>query len=270
MINLTIDLEQEDPRVSDRKKRRTLCSVEGTEKLLELLQKHSIKATFFVSGFFAEHCPDIVRGIISEGHEVACNGYHDSYKRLDKVSIQEDIEKAKKVLEDVGDIRIIGFRAPQMMYVPEVVEHLEKAGFLYDSTLQSAWKPGEYNHKLAPLKPFYPLRAGPFVEIPISGSPRLRLPLNSQMMRKLGSRWFVRSCKKLVDDGFNPVVSIHSWDLRPVKGNSLPKHYLKKTGADFVMMLERFLQSFNAGEFVMLKDVLPTVPKTEALKQDRK
>ena len=262
MIHLTINLEQENPALLNKKEeeRGTLFSIKGTEILLDLFKKHNIKTTIFVSGFFAENFSDIVKRIVREGHEVGCHGYRHFYEEMDKRTLQEDIMKAREILERIFDLKILGFRAPQMMYVPDVVEAVHQLGFSYDSSLYSAWMPFKFNHKLSPLKPFHPLRSGPFMEIPISGSPRMRLPLNSHMIRKYGSWWAICSCKKLKKNNINPVLSIHSWDLFPTNGEGLPSRYLRNTGMKFFLVLEKIIRAFPAQEFTPLKTELRDQP----------
>ena len=174
MIYLTINLEEDDPRIKNGASGRgTLCSLKATEKMLDLLKEHQVKATFFVSGFFAERIPELVKRISEEGHEIACQGYNSSYDNMDKRAIKEDMLKAKQIIEELIGNKLIGFRAPKMYYMPGVVENVFDLGFAYDSSLISAKVSEEYNHKLAPLKPFHPLRSGPFMEIPVSGSLKL-------------------------------------------------------------------------------------------------
>ena len=48
----------------------------NTDKILSILSANSVKATFFVLGWVAERCPDLVKRIASEGHEVASHGYN--------------------------------------------------------------------------------------------------------------------------------------------------------------------------------------------------
>ena len=56
-------------------------SSEGLEKILEIMKKSEVKATFFVTGNFAEKNPELVRRIVREGHEVACHGVDHFFQK---------------------------------------------------------------------------------------------------------------------------------------------------------------------------------------------
>lgn len=43
--------------------------------VLELLDRHSSRATFFVLGWVAEGYPSLVRRIAAAGHEIGCHSY---------------------------------------------------------------------------------------------------------------------------------------------------------------------------------------------------
>jgi len=45
----------------------------GTRRILDLLDEHRVRATFFVLGWVAERRPDLVKTIVSRGHEVGCH-----------------------------------------------------------------------------------------------------------------------------------------------------------------------------------------------------
>jgi hypothetical protein len=257
MIHLTVDFEQEDPRLNGiRKGRGTLCSIEGTIKLLDFLKEHKVESTIFVSAFFAEHRPEIIKRILKDGHELACNGYEYFYSEMSGQQIKNDIIKAKKVLEEISKTQVVGFRAPQMMFVPEVTETLEKNGFLYGSTLVSAKVSREHNHKLSPLKPFYPLRSTTFVEIPICGSLSQRVPLTSHEIKTRGAKWLIKSCKKLLEANINPTIMINSWDVYPMAKKGLPTEYMDNTGDEFLELLREFIFYFCSLEFKSLKTPL--------------
>src|ERR1041385_6037309 len=43
--------------------------------VLDLLERHRVRATFFILGWVAEHRPDVVRQIAEAGHEIVCHSY---------------------------------------------------------------------------------------------------------------------------------------------------------------------------------------------------
>src|SRR3974377_406624 len=74
----------------------------GLEAVLSILQKHSIKATFYTTAFFAEKNPAIISRL-SEQHEIASHGYyHSSFK-------PEDIFNSKSLLQKIRGKPVIGF-----------------------------------------------------------------------------------------------------------------------------------------------------------------
>ncbi len=88
-IALTIDLEEWftvqnffDHFSRDEWDSKELRSTKSTLKLLDLFDKHHVKATFFVLGWVAERTPDILQEIVERGHEIASHGYgHEMVKK---------------------------------------------------------------------------------------------------------------------------------------------------------------------------------------------
>ena len=68
-------------------------SAKGLKRILEVLNKTGVKATFFCTGNFAEGRPGLIREIVKGGHEVACHGV-DHFK-----PVASDVEKSKKIVE---------------------------------------------------------------------------------------------------------------------------------------------------------------------------
>ncbi len=113
--------------------------VPSTQRLLALLGETGTRATFFVLGWVAERHPGLVREIQARGHELACHGYaHQMITRLGRMQFAEDIRRAKKVIEDVAGVSVIGYRAPTFSVTRETLWSLEalvEAGFRYDSSI---------------------------------------------------------------------------------------------------------------------------------------
>jgi len=132
-IAFTVDVEQDIPSNSN-----TWRGVEeGLPLLLDLLSKHEVTATFFVTGQAAEKFPKLIRKVSHE-HEVGCHGY--AHERFDKMSAEEQfrrIEMATKILTKVTGQRILGFRAPKFRPNIHTLAALKRVGYLYDAS--NAW-----------------------------------------------------------------------------------------------------------------------------------
>lgn len=84
-----------------------------TPRLLDLLKEYNAKATFFVVGEFAEQYPDIVRRMVSEGHEVGTHHYrHLSTWLLTPVDVKRQCYWASKVVERITGQLPVYYRPP--------------------------------------------------------------------------------------------------------------------------------------------------------------
>lgn len=108
-------------------------------RILELLDEYEVKATFFVLGWIAKHYPNLVRGIYSAGHEIACHGYnHRLIYDLTPEQFREDVRIAKNILEDLIGTPVIGYRATSYSIVKRTLWALDiliEEGFQYDSSI---------------------------------------------------------------------------------------------------------------------------------------
>ncbi|QWV95855.1 DUF3473 domain-containing protein [Geomonas nitrogeniifigens] len=111
----------------------------NTRRILELLEKRGIRGTFFVLGWVARRCPDLVREIRRAGHEVACHGYgHQRVNRLGRTAFRDDIRVSKALLEDLTGEAVLGYRAPSYSIAhgtPWAFDELAEAGYRYDSSV---------------------------------------------------------------------------------------------------------------------------------------
>ena len=97
------------------------CGYENgnTEVILDALQKHQVKATFFVVGHFLETAPELVKRMVTEGHTVGNHTYHHP-----DMSVIASSEKFQKELNDVrvlykeitGEDMAMYYRPPQGKY----------------------------------------------------------------------------------------------------------------------------------------------------------
>ena len=129
-VAFTVDVEHDVPS--------TLSTWRGLEKglplLLDLLSKHGVPATFFVTGQAAEKFPKLISRVSRE-HEVGCHGYE--HERFDKLGAKEQlrrIELATKILAEVTGQKILGFRAPNFRPSTHTFAALKRVGYLYDAS----------------------------------------------------------------------------------------------------------------------------------------
>ncbi len=202
----------------------------GLPKILRLLKKFTIPATFFVTAEVAERFPKVVQGL-SGRHEVACHGYyHESFQRIDPAK-KRLLKNAKKVIEETIDKNILGFRAPYLRISSELFGTLVKLGFKYDSSL-AFYKTSQWHFK-PPIREF-----------------RLLFP-NVYFRFPLGPSLFKIGCLLRR----TPVLYFHPWEALDVRSLLIKRpHYFRNiftrpdrwlnSGAFFLSNLARLVEYF--------------------------
>lgn len=149
--------------------------VGNTSAIQSLLEDNNIKGTFFILGCVAEQHPEIVTSLMQGGHEIACHGYH--HHRVDELSPQEfeqDITRAKMLLEDISGAAVKGYRAPCFSVTektPWAFDMIAKAGFAYSSSTYPV-KHDHYGNPEWPSTPFIERKSG-ILELPQAVAPML-------------------------------------------------------------------------------------------------
>jgi len=110
----------------------------NTYRLLELFEQHQVKSTFFTLGWVADRCPELIKAIVSQGHELASHSYaHQRAFTQTQQEFRDDLAKSKHVLEDAAGQAIIGYRAPSFSINDSntwVYDILLELGFEYSSS----------------------------------------------------------------------------------------------------------------------------------------
>ena len=206
----------------------------GTTKILDLLAKYKIKATFYTTANFATHAKDIVLRIINEGHELASHGYvHDHFE-------VSHLKMSKDVLEEIANVKVKGYRMARMMPVPE--EEVYKAGYTYNSSINPTFLPGRYN-KFNESRTYF-MREG-VLQLPASVTPFFRFPLFWISFHNLPLwQYFNFANWTIGRDGYLNTY-FHPWefmDIGPKSKYNFPFYITRHTGEDMVRRFGLFIE----------------------------
>jgi polysaccharide deacetylase family protein (PEP-CTERM system associated) len=173
---LTIDVEDYfqvsafAPFIARSEWPRRECRVErNVERILAMLAARGTHATFFTLGWIAERYPQLVREIVAQGHELASHGYgHERASDLSEGDFFADVDRAKKLLEDIGSVSVQGYRAPSFSIGTKnlwAFDTLARAGYRYSSSIY----PIRHDHYGMPDAPrfAYETSAG-VLEVPVT------------------------------------------------------------------------------------------------------
>lgn len=107
----------------------------GIPRIETLLDKHGIKATFFVTAELFEKFPAIFKRLHNKGHEIALHSYN--HRRYDLMSYKEkkqDLIMSIRAYKRLFGHAPGGFRAPQHSLDDDALSLLKGYGFSYDSS----------------------------------------------------------------------------------------------------------------------------------------
>ena len=108
----------------------------GASRILDLLDKYDIPATFFIPGYTAEENEGIVKEIAARGHEIGHHGYmHEPTSTLGLEQEVEILKKGMGILERITGQRPFGFRCPSLDMGENTLDLLVEHGFVFDSSM---------------------------------------------------------------------------------------------------------------------------------------
>jgi len=219
---------------------------EGMPLLLDIYAKHNIKSTFFFTGYIAKLYPEIVKMIISDGHEVGSHSMshlkengHDVTDFNKQVKLLSD---SKKLLEDISGQEVISFRAPALRVNKHTAPALIKTGYRIDSSVASQrfdmffsfGSLKKLNWLTAPRLPYktserslFMKGNGPLIEVPLSatlfpyvGTTMRIFPGITRMQRNL-LHWEAKANNKPIVFDIHPNEFIdESYEPRTIKRRS--------------------------------------------------
>lgn len=101
-----------------------------TEKVLDVLRKYNVQATFFCIGTQIEKYPDIFRRIVEEGHIVGNHSYShsNSFGIFSTEKVADEIKNTNEIIERVSGKKVLFFRPPFGVTNPRIAKAIAKTG----------------------------------------------------------------------------------------------------------------------------------------------
>ncbi len=227
------------------------------------------KATFFILGWIAEKCPDMIRQIHQRGHEVASHGYgHELPTKLESHSLLKDLCLSKKLLEDIIGKEITGYRAPSFAADKRVLNLVYQAGYRYDASYNSFAAHGRYgkmDFSSAEKKEGYYVVGRNFFEIPVTN-----LQLGNTVIPIGGGGYFRlipfpifrQAVKQTMKKEKTFMFYAHPWEIDPdqPRVHDVPwklkfRHYVNLSGTE--KKLTSLIQTFSHCRFLPCRELLP-------------
>jgi peptidoglycan/xylan/chitin deacetylase (PgdA/CDA1 family) len=150
-VGLSFDLDNETGTLRDNGRSPALLSQgeygsrAGLPRVLAMLDRHTIAASFFVPAVSAMLHQDSMEAIVRPGrHEVGLHGWiHERNSQLDRATEADLLSRAARTLESLTGKRPVGMRTPSWDYSPHTIDIAKELGLLYDSSLMADDRPYE-------------------------------------------------------------------------------------------------------------------------------
>lgn len=143
----------------------------NVDRILAQFAAAGVHATFFTLGWIAERHPAMVRRIVAAGHELASHGWdHTRADAQDPAAFRADVGRTRRVLEDIGGVPVIGYRAATFSIGARNIwafPVLENEGYRYSSSINPVRHDLYGRMPNAPRSPFRP-EGGRLWEIPMT------------------------------------------------------------------------------------------------------
>lgn len=244
MILLSFDIEEFDMPLEYNGKidfeRQISISQLGTERILNLLKKYHIKATFFSTVVFAQNSKHLLERLLNEGHELASHTwFHSDFK-------VEHLCESREELERLFNTEVKGFRMPRMFPVDE--KEVAKAGYTYNSSVNPTYLPGRYNNLHVPRTAFY--KEG-VLQIPASVTPNFRIPLFwlsfHNFPLSIYQQFIHQTHQK---DGYINIY-FHPWEFADISDKDLkmPSYVKRNSGNEMVSKFDAFLHWLTKNQY---------------------
>ena len=232
-IAITVDLEQ-DPYATETSFRG---AKEGMPKLLELFEKHRVRATVFTTSDVCDRLPEVVEEIVRRQHPLECHGESHDVEYISKQTYEwqfESLRRATETLKRHTGLRPRGFRAPNFSANGDTIRVLEALGYEYDSSVL----PGRrvkakrmlelLDFRMAPRDPYRPSRDDPAIpgisnlwELPVTENPLA--PGGPIGLGYLNAYGVEKTIEAIARSSADPCIFlVHPWELVSPPAGRIP------------------------------------------------
>ena len=198
----------------------------GLDKILELLRKNNVLATFFVVGELIESNPEIFDKITENEHEIAFHTMH--HTKIDTPNFKENFHNEIEKFSELTNKKSKGFRAPTFSLNEKsswIIDSLYEHNYLYDSSVVPA-KTDLYGIPDAEIKPYRissssierDTEDGKLIEFPLLVTKFLgkKIPAGGGFyLRTLPTKIIKNAIKNYEKQEIPATFYIHSWELTP-------------------------------------------------------
>lgn len=260
---LTIDVEDYyqvsafEPYVNRSAWRSYECRLKSNmDRILEAMESAGVKGTFFFLGWLAERYPELPRRVSELGYEIASHGYqHVQVSHQDRNEFRQDVDRTKKILEDVSGSAVVGYRAASFSIAETndwARDILAETGHRYSSSIYPI-RHDRYGMHGAPR---FACRLGSsgVVELPVTTVDLFgrRLPAGGggyfRLLPYFWAKWSISRVNSI--DSKPAIFYFHPWELDPnqprITGIDLRtkfRHYVNLKGTE--KKLRRLLSDFR-------------------------
>ena len=120
---------------------------QGVPRILDMLDSHQVKATFFIPGVVAEHYPEVVKEIARRGHDIGFHGYlHEESTKTTYEQEDATMRHSEKIIYDLTGQKIAGHRAPGGVIHDYSLRLFLEHGYIYSSNWRDS--DGPFLHQI--------------------------------------------------------------------------------------------------------------------------
>lgn len=111
---------------------------QGVPRIVEILKRHNVSASFYVPAVTAMLYPDEQRNLAAQGHEIGIHGWIHERNSVLPIDAERDLmQRSFDVLKKITGIDPVGMRTPSWDFSPNTLKLAKELGLIYDSSLMA-------------------------------------------------------------------------------------------------------------------------------------